>query len=369
MDLVVGPELVLRLGLGPLPSVALGSNRYPDFIVNSLSPEAAAAHWRRYGERSASDEDKIGANGSKREGEREKEKARDGVACFLWFGLFVCIHSFRVRAVRCCGRSARDLALGLWVGKSKVMNSREDARFEKGKGINSNRQSHTMFFFSNFPYAYGYREMFKLFQKWGRVFEVFIAKRLNAWGASLDKGSTYMETESLGVQGKEMNANPKSEYGCLLDPKPPLGGDVSSVRTRPSVSNTHAGLLGLKCSAILKRKLFATPEDENSGSCDEVDGERRFFKGESSKMQVMLRAMSNSGNSRQSITDSNILNCNRLFWSKQDLSTPLRIWELGKELGVTYEGEQEMIIQELEEMKVRDRKLKSGPRGVQGYPC
>ncbi|KAL9323979.1 hypothetical protein ACSQ67_008836 [Phaseolus vulgaris] len=66
-------------------SVALGSNRYPDFMVNSSPPEATAAHWRRDGERIASDEDEIRANGSKREGEREKEKARDGVACFLSF--------------------------------------------------------------------------------------------------------------------------------------------------------------------------------------------------------------------------------------------------------------------------------------------
>ncbi|KAK7354019.1 hypothetical protein VNO80_19475 [Phaseolus coccineus] len=78
--------------------------------------------------------------------------------------------------------------------------------------------------------------------------------------------------------------------------------------------------------AILKRKLFETPMDGNNGSCGASDGGRRFFKGEPSK-------------TRQS------------------------------ELGVTYEGDQEMIIQELEDTEVRDRKLRNGPRGVQGYPC
>jgi len=38
------------------------------------------------------------------------------------------------------------------------------------------------FFFSNFPHGYGEMDMVKLFQKWARVKEVFISRRLNKWG-------------------------------------------------------------------------------------------------------------------------------------------------------------------------------------------
>jgi len=40
----------------------------------------------------------------------------------------------------------------------------------------------TTFFFSNFPSDYGELDMFKVFQKWARVKEVFISRRLNKWG-------------------------------------------------------------------------------------------------------------------------------------------------------------------------------------------
>ena len=40
----------------------------------------------------------------------------------------------------------------------------------------------TTFFFSNFPNGYGELDMHKIFQKWARVKEVFIARRLNKWG-------------------------------------------------------------------------------------------------------------------------------------------------------------------------------------------
>jgi len=41
---------------------------------------------------------------------------------------------------------------------------------------------YTTFFFSNFPHGFGELDMHKVFQKWGRVKEVFIARRLNKWG-------------------------------------------------------------------------------------------------------------------------------------------------------------------------------------------
>ena len=38
------------------------------------------------------------------------------------------------------------------------------------------------FFFSNFPHGFGETDMAKVFQKWARVMEVFISRRLNKWG-------------------------------------------------------------------------------------------------------------------------------------------------------------------------------------------
>jgi len=40
----------------------------------------------------------------------------------------------------------------------------------------------TTFFFSNFPDDYGEKEMLKIFQRWARVKDVFISRRLNKWG-------------------------------------------------------------------------------------------------------------------------------------------------------------------------------------------
>jgi len=39
----------------------------------------------------------------------------------------------------------------------------------------------TTFFFSNFPNGFGELDMIKVFQKWTRVKEVFISRRLNRW--------------------------------------------------------------------------------------------------------------------------------------------------------------------------------------------
>jgi len=37
----------------------------------------------------------------------------------------------------------------------------------------------TTFFFSHFPNSFGERDMMKIFQRWGRVEEVFISNKLN----------------------------------------------------------------------------------------------------------------------------------------------------------------------------------------------
>jgi len=60
---------------------------------------------------------------------------------------------------------------------------RREAEYKAGtlSKYSSTRNSST-FFFSNFPVSYGEQDMFRIFQKWARVKEVFISKRPNRWG-------------------------------------------------------------------------------------------------------------------------------------------------------------------------------------------
>ncbi|XP_068486424.1 uncharacterized protein [Phaseolus vulgaris] len=46
----------------------------------------------------------------------------------------------------------------------------------------SNFSNSTMFFFSNFPNRFGVKDMLKIFQRWARVKDAFISRRLNKWG-------------------------------------------------------------------------------------------------------------------------------------------------------------------------------------------
>jgi len=46
----------------------------------------------------------------------------------------------------------------------------------------SKASNFTTFFFSNFPNGFGEKDMLKVFQKWARVQDVFISRRLNKWG-------------------------------------------------------------------------------------------------------------------------------------------------------------------------------------------
>jgi len=100
---------------------------------------------------------------------------------------------------------------------------------------------------------------------------------------------------------------------------------------------------------------------------------RQFWIGESSKnrpvhqncnvkenskaaKQKMLRSVAQS--ICNSLSDENILNCNRLFCSakcQSNNSESLTIWSLAKELGVTFSGEEEQILKELENREKRYR--------------
>jgi len=67
-----------------------------------------------------------------------------------------------------------------------------------------------------------------------------------------------------------------------------------------------------------------------------------------------------------SLFDENIPNCNKLFWSNQQASSgseSVKLWELAKELGATFSGEEEQIIKELENMESRDKNQAKGKVG------
>lgn len=51
-----------------------------------------------------------------------------------------------------------------------------------------------------------------------------------------------------------------------------------------------------------------------------------------------------------SLSDSDILNCNKLFWDKHLEFESRTIWGLGKELGITYQGNEETLINRIQDM-------------------
>jgi len=122
--------------------------------------------------------------------------------------------------------------------------------------------------------------------------------------------------------------------------------------------------------ALIRRRLFESLVLGNTlGRNVGHSGGRSFCRGESS-ISVPLERDSHCHrmvkvNLNDNISDSNILNCNRLFWSRQNLSSLLQILELGKELGVTFDGEQGVIVEGMERMEARDRKI----RNVKGDLC
>ena len=74
----------------------------------------------------------------------------------------------------------------------------------------------TSFFFLNFPTGVGEVEMFRVFQKWARVKDVFISRRLNKWGRRFgfvrfygvrDAGRLERELDQLYVGNKKLFVN------------------------------------------------------------------------------------------------------------------------------------------------------------------
>ena len=64
------------------------------------------------------------------------------------------------------------------IGGNKVAT---DALHDNSRKPQRSSNNHTTFFFSNFPNKFGEHNMIKIFQRWARVKEVFISRRLNGW--------------------------------------------------------------------------------------------------------------------------------------------------------------------------------------------
>lgn len=65
-----------------------------------------------------------------------------------------------------------------------------------------------------------------------------------------------------------------------------------------------------------------------------------------------------------SLSDSNIENCNRVFWLNNTRLEAANMWELGKELGVTHTGNEDEILSRLIELENRDAGQNTGEADV-----
>jgi len=63
----------------------------------------------------------------------------------------------------------------------------------------------TTFFFSHFPVNFGEKDLWKIFQRWGRLKEVFIARKLNKWGNGFGLVRFY-DVRNVGRLEKELDS-------------------------------------------------------------------------------------------------------------------------------------------------------------------
>lgn len=72
-------------------------------------------------------------------------------------------------------------------------------------------------------------------------------------------------------------------------------------------------------------------------------------------IEVVLRQQSNFGKSGMLVSDSAIQNCNRIILDKSSKIEAEKLWKIGKEIGVSLEGQEEGILQKFIELEARDR--------------
>jgi len=55
------------------------------------------------------------------------------------------------------------------------------------------------------------------------------------------------------------------------------------------------------------------------------------------------------------LSDNAVRNCNRLFWINNEHSEAFRVWNIGKELEFSFSREDDVVIDRLQAMKMRDK--------------
>jgi len=112
----------------------------------------------------------------------------------------------------------------------------------KGEGGATDSSS---FFFSNFPNGVGEKDMVRVFQKWGRVKDVFISRRLNKWGRRFgfvrffgirDVERLERELDQIYIGSRKLYVNilkyRRYQYGLKKEDRQPLRESKEFVRKR-----------------------------------------------------------------------------------------------------------------------------------------
>lgn len=68
----------------------------------------------------------------------------------------------------------------------------------------------------------------------------------------------------------------------------------------------------------------------------------------------------------QSLSDSDVDNCNRLFWLRNAKYEARLLLDLGKELGMTCKGNEDEMLRKIQELEQRDKDM-AKPKGVDGF--
>lgn len=58
---------------------------------------------------------------------------------------------------------------------------------------------------------------------------------------------------------------------------------------------------------------------------------------------------------KNTISNSNVRNCNKNLWMRNETKGTKRSWELGKIMGVTYGGNEDDMVREMEDLEGRDQ--------------
>ncbi|KAK7245977.1 hypothetical protein RIF29_40833 [Crotalaria pallida] len=150
---------------------------------------------------------------------------------------------------------------------------------------------------------------------------------------------------SCNVMGTKPSASCGMARNCAKKKKPPLfphsvheTGESSGVRS------------------IKLPRSFKPPKRKKAPSIS-----RR--KSPKKKLEAHRSSGSIDSAINNSISDSNIKSCCRLHYRSEE-DVPRRLWELGKRMGVSFEGSEEVVVNLIKELEARDRPADSTATAV-----